>query len=120
MPSSSVPARTAPVPLTSDQLASLRSALEEQRAFRVEQLAQLRHPGQLGPLSCADDEVLHSLRDAARAALREVQRALWRLEAGSYGRCTSCYEPLSVERLEVVPQAALCMPCQRETDAVSR
>ena len=120
MPSPSVPARTAPVPLTSDQLASLRSALEEQRTFRVEQLAQLRHPGQLGPLSCADEEVLHPLRDAARAALREVQRALWRMDDGSYGRCTSCGEPVGVERLEVVPQAALCMPCQRDTDTVPR
>ncbi|HET6877115.1 MAG TPA: TraR/DksA C4-type zinc finger protein [Jatrophihabitans sp.] len=120
MPSSSVPARAAPAPLTSEQLASLRSALEEQRAFRVEQLAQLRHPGQLGPLSCADAEVLRSLRDAARAALHEVQRALWRMSDGSYGRCTACGEALGLARLEVVPQTALCMPCQREADAVDR
>lgn len=117
MSPSTLPARAAPGTFTSDQLAGLRRALEQQRAFRVEQLAQLRRPGQRGPLSSADEEVLYSLRDAALAALHDVQRALWRMDDGTYGRCTSCREPLAVERLEIVPQASLCMPCQREVDA---
>lgn len=99
--------------LTDSQLTMLRHMLEQQRAFRLEQLAELHRPGRPGPLGSADDEVFVSLTTGARAALRDVQNALWRLDEGHYGRCTTCAAPLRLEVLEVLPQAALCLPCQR-------
>lgn len=98
------------------QLDSLRAALLEQRSFRVDQLAQLHVPGTHGPLSSTIPEIFGELAAGARAALREVQAALWRIEAGTYGRCTSCDEPVGLARLEVLPQSALCLPCQRRAD----
>jgi RNA polymerase-binding transcription factor len=100
-------------PPAGHEVAGLRRMLEEQRAFRLEQLAQLYHPDPHRPLSSTDPEVLRSLVEGARAALRDVQSALWRIEDGSYGACASCGNPLEVERLEILPQAALCMPCQQ-------
>jgi hypothetical protein len=100
-------------PLSDGQLAVLRSMLEEQRAFRVEQLAQLHLPGPHGPLSSTDPEVFRSLAAGARAALRDVQSALWRMDEGNYGLCTSCGDTIGVERLEILPQSRLCLPCQR-------
>ena len=54
----------------------------------------------------------------ARLALTDVESALARISYGSYGRCAHCGTTLPLERLEVLPQAALCMPCQRDADAV--
>jgi DnaK suppressor protein len=102
--------------LTDEQLAVLRGMLEQQRAFRVDQLAQLHRPGTPGPLGSANQEVVASLTAGARAALHDVQKALWRLDEGTYGACTRCGEPLGLERLEILPQAGLCMPCQRNAD----
>jgi DnaK suppressor protein len=102
--------------LTSYQLAVLRGMLEQQRAFRVEQLAQLHRPGNPGPLGSTNHEVFASLAAGARAALRDVQKALWRMDEGAYGQCITCGEPLDLKRLEILPQAALCMPCQRKAD----
>jgi RNA polymerase-binding transcription factor len=100
----------------SDQhLAVLRSMLEEQRTFRLEQLAQLHLPTPAGPLSSTDPEIFRSLAAGARAALRDVQGALWRMDEGSYGTCIRCREPIGIERLEILPQTALCMACQRAT-----
>jgi DnaK suppressor protein len=101
------------LPLTTSQLAGLRALLEEQRAFRIDQLTQLHRPEPSGPLSSTDPEILSSLVSGARAALREVLSALWRMEEGTYGRCVDCGAAIPVERLEILPQTARCLTCQR-------
>lgn len=92
----------------------LRGLLEEQRGFRIEQLAALAQPGSPGPFGSTDGEIVASLVAGARAALRDVQNALWRIEAGTYGCCTHCSSPLALSRLEILPQVAFCVPCQRD------
>jgi DnaK suppressor protein len=102
--------------LSAEQVTQLRAMLEEQRDFRLEQLAQLHRPGPHGPLSSTNPEIFRSLADGARAALSDVQTALWRMDDGHYGSCVACGEPLETARLEILPQAARCMPCQRQHD----
>jgi DnaK suppressor protein len=46
------------------------------------------------------------------ASIREVDRALEKLEAGTYGMCDVCGEPIPQERLEVIPWTALCVRCR--------
>ena len=103
--------------LSADQMTELRAMLEEQRDFRLDQLAQLHRPGPHGPLSSTNPEIFRSLADGARAALSDVQSALWRIEDGHYGTCVACGEPLEPARLEILPQVARCMPCQRAHEA---
>lgn len=71
-----------------------------------------------------DDEI-----DAgARTALREhqlslmatilerrvqVEHALDRIAAGTYGRCEVCRQPISAERLAAFPAATSCVTCKR-------
>ncbi|MDT4926830.1 MAG: DnaK suppressor protein [Pseudonocardiales bacterium] len=100
-------------PLSDNQLAVLRSMLEEQRSFRIDQLAQLHLPGPHGPLSSTDPEIFSSLAAGARSALRDVQSALWRMDEGRYGVCTTCGDTIGLERLEILPATRLCLPCQR-------
>ncbi|HEU5267204.1 MAG TPA: TraR/DksA C4-type zinc finger protein [Jatrophihabitans sp.] len=109
---SAATARTV-APLSAREVSVLREMLEEQRDFRVEQLAQLHRPGARGPLSSTDPEIFRSLASGARAALRDVQAALWRMEEGRYGVCVACGRPVEMIRLEILPQVARCMPCQR-------
>lgn len=47
-----------------------------------------------------------------RERLEQVQSALRRLDGGSYGKCMSCGESISPERLEILPHATLCVNCQ--------
>lgn len=107
------PRRTAPSPLRDEHVAALQSMLEEQREFRLDQLAQLHLPGPHGPLSSTDPEIFRSLVSGARAALREVQAALWRIDEGRYGRCVACDAPIGIERLEILPQTARCLRCHK-------
>lgn len=54
---------------------------------------------------------LTGLLDAARLGLQQIDDAIERLDAGAYGICASCKNPIPVERLEVRPFAELCVPC---------
>jgi DnaK suppressor protein len=43
----------------------------------------------------------------------KLERALAKLEEGSYGRCDRCREAIAPGRLEAVPESALCIECAR-------
>ena len=54
-------------------------------------------------------ELDEGLEEDAREQLRQVDKALARLEAGEYGRCEICGKEIPVERLEAVPWTTLCI-----------
>lgn len=45
------------------------------------------------------------------ATVAEIDHALERIDAGTYGRCVACGTAIPDERLQAVPWAALCVPC---------
>ncbi|MCX6009363.1 MAG: TraR/DksA C4-type zinc finger protein [Chloroflexi bacterium] len=45
-------------------------------------------------------------------ALVEVEHALKKYEAGTYGICDLCGRPIEPARLEALPQANLCLECK--------
>lgn len=57
------------------------------------------------------DEVLESLGTAELAELKQINAALERVDAGTYGVCVSCGEDISNERLEVLPHTPKCRNC---------
>ncbi len=50
----------------------------------------------------------------ARRRLADVDAAVTAVEAGTYGRCERCDQPIPDERLEALPAARLCMECKRQ------
>ncbi len=54
---------------------------------------------------------LSGLAEAAQAELRQVDEALMRMDAGTYGICVHCGKPIPPERLEVRPFAEYCVAC---------
>ncbi len=52
-----------------------------------------------------------ALLEEARVQVGTLDEALARVEAGSYGRCESCGEPIAAERLAVRPAATRCIAC---------
>lgn len=54
---------------------------------------------------------LSGLAEAAQAELRQVDEALMRMDAGTYGICAHCGRPIPPERLEVRPFAEYCVAC---------
>ncbi len=52
--------------------------------------------------------------------LREVESALTRIAAGTYGLCIDCAQPVDPLRLEFNPQAARCLQCQENAEHVQQ
>jgi DnaK suppressor protein len=56
-----------------------------------------------------------ALTQNARELLELSQRALARMDDGTFGVCTSCGQPIGKARLQAFPRATLCVTCkQRE------
>jgi RNA polymerase-binding transcription factor len=48
--------------------------------------------------------------------LREVQTALGRMDAGTFGICAGCEENINLKRLAAVPWTSFCIVCQELAD----
>ena len=99
-----------------------RAALEAERERVVAELAEneIEAPGQMtyGSQAAAASHVFEQQRDLAlrdhnRQHLAAIHAALVRLDAGTYGTCTSCGRPIHPDRVEALPWTALCIDCSR-------
>ena len=58
-----------------------------------------------------NNEVVERLDEDAKMDLAHIQKALARIEDGSYGVCTECNNTINEARLKAIPQAELCIDC---------
>ncbi len=52
--------------------------------------------------------------------LSEVEHALDKLEKGTYGKCDVCGQSVELARLEVLPQATLCLGCKAKQERIAK
>jgi DnaK suppressor protein len=62
-----------------------------------------------------NDEVLDYLGNATRTEIEKIKLAIARIDSGDYGICEVCGEPISNERLKVLPYACMCIKCANQT-----
>jgi RNA polymerase-binding transcription factor DksA len=60
-----------------------------------------------------------SILEQVEAELHDVQRALQRLDEGTYGICEACNQPIGDERLEALPATRFCIQHQSEAEATA-
>jgi DnaK suppressor protein len=73
---------------------------------------QFDEEGGEGGTANVDRELDLVLSAQALAAIDEIDRALLKIDAGTYGNCERCGEPIPEARLEALPHAALCVACK--------
>jgi DnaK suppressor protein len=54
--------------------------------------------------------------DRESRLVRDIRSALGRIDEGTFGKCLHCEEDISRRRLDAVPWAKLCLPCQEAAD----
>lgn len=116
--------------LTKTQLRAIREELVDERAGLVSQVEDLDaeadvnnwreggfddDPADAGSASF-ERETAQSLSNHARKLLQEIDDALRRMDAGTYGDCENCGERIEAERLEALPYARLCLECKRRDE----
>ncbi|WP_028658802.1 TraR/DksA family transcriptional regulator [Nocardioides insulae] len=117
-------------PWTEEELAEVIAELREQQghslAFLTAQEAELsglmkdsgdgagHDQADMGATSFERDHEL-TVVSSERDKLAQIERALGRIDHGTYGVCESCGQPIGKMRLMAFPRATLCMTCkQRE------
>ena len=92
---------------TGSDWSALRAQLEAQRADCVRQREEaLAECAQSVP-----DPVAQRRSADLQVTLGEIDAALARIEAGTYGRCVECGAAIPEERLELRPFASRCVAC---------
>ncbi|MDL4821553.1 TraR/DksA family transcriptional regulator [Actinomadura opuntiae] len=128
MTAAELPVRKGEGHWTPAELAEVRAGLEEQIAALHREIAASAVQIAEGDISegAGDDQAdlgaktyerEHELALAynSQDLLAQMERAVQRMEAGTYGICESCVEPIGKARLQVFPRATLCVTCkQRE------
>ena len=113
-------------------LEQIKQRLEAKRAELQENIANLTeaHPRPVdaleaseGPQDFEDTAVdfLETQQEQAvlvnqQALLTEVERALERIEQGTYGKCVNCGQPIPEKRLEAIPWAARDVKCEEQLE----
>ncbi len=104
-----------------NRLVAFRERLRAEGDLEIE-------PGRDDPTKKVDEDaapltemrqVIASSRNRARTQqLKEIASALRRLDDDpeDFGLCESCEEPIPTRRLELLPWARLCIPCQSERE----
>jgi len=60
------------------------------------------------------------LRDREKYYLSKIDKALEKIESGTFGVCEACEEPISPKRLEARPITTLCIRCKEEQEMEER
>ncbi len=66
-----------------------------------------------------DREFNLGLASNDRQILSQVEDALKRIEAGEYGQCTECRQPIPLARLKALPYVQTCLTCQEKLEEKS-
>ncbi len=110
-------------------LAQVRQRLQARRAELTEEIARMateiqwigddqgdegsagNHMGDDGS-NVSEAERLSTLSADMQDVLSQTESALERLDAGTYGLCQRCGQPIAAERLEAFPFVTYCIQCQ--------
>jgi len=107
--------------MTRKRLAKIKKVLDgmlrtlrSREAGLVAGLGVHRGAGDLGDAARDTEDGAELVQGIERASdsIAEVEEALERLEAGTYGLCVDCGKAINPDRLAELPAAARCVKCQ--------
>ena len=123
-----------PAKFDADQLKKIRAGLETKRGELEKRIAELEEDsfdstqsditGEVGldedfadaGTATFDRERDLSIRNNIRDLIDQMDRAIARIDEGSYGTCERCGNPIDAARLRELPHASLCLDCKRREE----
>ncbi len=112
-----------------DQFVAKESVRLKEEQVQVEE--ELRHLREMMQAEVdvepdeGDAEIFEREKNAALISVLErrmsdIETAMRAIEKGKYGICSRCNKPIEVERLEIKPDASMCVTCQSEMERLAR
>ena len=90
--------------------------LSEEATFDVSEL-----PDEIDQASAEyNQSFIFRLRDREKYYLGKVEKALRKIDDGTFGICEECEEPINIKRLGARPVTTLCIRCKEEQELEER
>lgn len=113
------------------ELKKFKQSLEEKRAAIIKNAEQtldeemtLDSNDLPDEMDLASSEYLQSftfrLRGREKTFLSKIDKALAKIDDGSFGICENCGEEISAKRLEARPETTLCIRCKEDQERVEK
>ncbi|MFI2651640.1 TraR/DksA family transcriptional regulator [Micromonospora fulviviridis] len=96
-----------------DRTETLRELLERQFGEHTDQLTELTLLSRQRDHGGHDPDTLRRLIEVAQQGIADTAQALRRMSEGTYGACERCGQDIPRARLEILPSARFCVPCQQ-------
>ncbi|MDW8361169.1 MAG: TraR/DksA C4-type zinc finger protein [Myxococcales bacterium] len=115
-------------PIKKSDLKRFKKILEERRAEVLARAREMLNEETMtldtndlpDEMDLASSEYIQSfefrLRGRERGLLAKIDKALKRIEDGTFGICESCGEDIHVKRLEARPETTLCIRCKEDQE----
>lgn len=112
--------------LSRDQLRKIKATLVERRNQLTNNLKsglveiesqEGHHLADLEDIdNIQDNDAVFEVVNNASASLDQIEKAIEKIEKGTYGTCEDCGLPITVERLKALPFATQCIECRRKAE----
>jgi len=113
------------------QLKKFKTMLEEKRDEIVKKAKQTLSEDMMldandlpDEMDLASSEYLQSftfrLRGREKSFLDKIEKALAKIEDGSFGNCEECGEEITLKRLEARPETSLCIRCKEDQERAEK
>jgi DnaK suppressor protein len=97
-------------------LLSAKKTLSEESSFDTNEL-----PDEIDQASSEyQQSMVFRLRDREKFLLGKIEKALQRIDTGTFGICEKCEEEISLKRLEARPVTTLCIRCKEEQEQTEK
>ncbi len=94
----------------------------EEAGIMLSNLPSDSNLSEIGDIASAeiDRSFLLRLRDRERKLLKKIEKAIEKIDNGTYGICELCGKEIPIERLEARPVTDLCIECKTEQEEVEK
>ncbi|GAB6076683.1 TraR/DksA family transcriptional regulator [Desulfurobacterium crinifex] len=116
--------------LTPEQIKELKEILEQKKIEVIEDIKRgleenFQSEREVGDVvDMSTDEILKTfemrIRDREAKYLKKIEKALQKINEGTYGICEKCGACINYERLKLRPVAELCIKCKLEQEKIER
>jgi RNA polymerase-binding transcription factor len=103
------------------ELLKRRKALQHNISSELEDMREGSEAHHLADMEdfggdASDEETSYKILEIESQELQQIDRALERIEDGTYGICEDSERPINMDRLRALPFATLCIESQRERE----
>jgi DnaK suppressor protein len=125
-------AATSSKALNKKELKKFQELLEEKRKAVLERAREMLSEENMtldtndlpDEMDLASSEYLQSftfrLRGREKSFLDKIEKAIKKIDEGSFGVCEECGEEISVKRLEARPETTLCIRCKEDQERMEK